>query len=47
MARRRMVPHLLQTSAILDLAGEQLTRPKLARLAGTINQQSRADLQQL
>jgi len=42
-----MVPHLLQTSAILDLAGEQLTRPKLARLAGTINQQSRADLQQL
>jgi len=44
---QHMVPHLLQTSAILDLAGDQLTRPKLARLAGTINRQSRADLQQL
>jgi hypothetical protein len=37
---QHMVPHLLQTSAILDLAGDQLTRPKLARLAGTINRQS-------
>jgi uncharacterized protein (DUF305 family) len=44
---QHMVLHLLQTSAILDLAGDQLTRPKLARLAGTINRQSRADLQQL
>ena len=44
---QHMVPHLLQTSAILDLADDQLTRPKLARLAGTINRQSRADLQQL
>jgi uncharacterized protein (DUF305 family) len=41
------VPHLLQTSAILDLAGEQLTRPKLARLAGTINRQSHVHVQQL
>jgi hypothetical protein len=38
-----MVLHLLQSSAIVDLAGDQLTRPKLARLAGTINRQSRAD----
>jgi uncharacterized protein (DUF305 family) len=44
---QHMVPHLLQTSAILDLAGDQLTGPKLARLAGTINRQSQADLQQL
>src|SRR5215216_3880346 len=44
---QRMVPHLLQTSAILDLAGEQLTRPKLARLAGAINRQSHVHLQQL
>ena len=44
---QHMVPHLLQTSAILDLAGDQLTGPKLARLAGTISRQSQADLQQL
>jgi uncharacterized protein (DUF305 family) len=44
---QHMVPHLLQTSAILDLAGDQLTGPKLARLAGTIDRQSQADLQQL
>jgi uncharacterized protein (DUF305 family) len=44
---QHMVPHLLQTSAILDLASEQLTRPKLARLAGTINRQSHVHLQQL
>jgi uncharacterized protein (DUF305 family) len=30
----------------LDLAGDQLTGPRLARLAGTINRQSRADPQQ-
>jgi uncharacterized protein (DUF305 family) len=44
---QHMVPHLLQNSAIVNLAGDQLTRPKLARLAGTINRQSQADLQQL
>jgi uncharacterized protein (DUF305 family) len=44
---QHMVPHLLQNSAIVNLAGDQLTRPKLARLAGTINRQSHADLQQL
>ncbi len=44
---QRMVPHLLQTSAILDLAGDQLTRPKLVRLAGRINRQSHVHLQQL
>ncbi len=37
---RHMVPHLLQNSAIVGLAGDQLTRPKLARLAGTIDRQS-------
>ena len=44
---RHMVPHLLQNSAIVSLATDQLTRPKLARLAATINRQSQADLQQL
>ena len=44
---QHMVPHLLQNSAIVSLAGDQLTRPELVRLAGTINRQSHADLQQL
>jgi uncharacterized protein (DUF305 family) len=44
---QHMVPHLLQTSVIVNLAGDQLTRPKLARLAGTINRQSHVHLQQL
>ena len=44
---QHMVPHLLQNSAIVSLAGDQLTRPKLVRLADTINRQSHADLQQL
>jgi uncharacterized protein (DUF305 family) len=44
---QHMVPHLLQTAAIVDLAGEQLTRPKLGRLADMISQQSHAHLQQL
>ena len=44
---QHMVPHLLQNSAILDLAGDQLTRPRLARVAATINRQSHTDLQQL
>ena len=44
---QHMVPHLLQNSAIVSLAGDQLTRPELVRLADTINRQSHADLQQL
>ena len=44
---QHMVPHLLQNSAVVNLAGDQLTRPKLARLAGTIDRQGHADLQQL
>jgi uncharacterized protein (DUF305 family) len=44
---QHMVPHLLQTSAIVDLAGDQFTRPRLARLAGAINRQSHVHLQQL
>ena len=44
---QHMVPHLLQNSAIVNLAGDPLTRPKLVRLAGTINRQGHADLQPL
>jgi uncharacterized protein (DUF305 family) len=44
---RHMVPHLLQNSAIVGLAGDRLTRPQLARLAGTINRQSTANVQEL
>lgn len=44
---QHMVPHLLQNSAIVGLAGDRLTRPQPARLAGAINRQSHADLQQL
>jgi uncharacterized protein (DUF305 family) len=44
---QHMVPHLLQNNAIVSLASDQLTRPKLTRLAATINRQSQADLQQL
>jgi uncharacterized protein (DUF305 family) len=38
---QHMVPHLLQTTAIIDLAREHITRPELARLADTINQQDK------
>jgi uncharacterized protein (DUF305 family) len=44
---QHMVPHLLQNRAIVDLAGDHLTRSKLARLAGAISQQGHADLEQL
>jgi uncharacterized protein (DUF305 family) len=44
---QHMVAHLLQTTAILDLAGDGITRPKLARLADTINQQVQAHLAQV
>jgi uncharacterized protein (DUF305 family) len=44
---QHMVPHLLQTAAIVDLVGDRITRPKLARFAATINRQGQIDLQQL
>jgi uncharacterized protein (DUF305 family) len=44
---QHMVPHLLQTTAIVELAGDRITRPELAWLADTIHQQGQADLQQL
>jgi uncharacterized protein (DUF305 family) len=44
---QHMAGHLLQTTAIMDLANDRITRPKLGRLAHTINQQRQAHLQQL
>jgi uncharacterized protein (DUF305 family) len=44
---QHMVPHLLQTAAIVDLAQDRSTRPELARLAGTIDRQGQAHLAQL
>ena len=44
---QHMVPHLLQTIAVVDLAGGQISHPELARLADAINRQSQAHLQQL
>jgi uncharacterized protein (DUF305 family) len=44
---QHMIPHLLQTTAIVDLAGDRITRPELARLADTIDQQGQAHLDQL
>jgi uncharacterized protein (DUF305 family) len=44
---QHMVPHLLQTTAIVDLAQDRITRPELARLATTIDRQGQAHLQQL
>jgi uncharacterized protein (DUF305 family) len=44
---QHMVPHLLQTTAIVDLAGHRITHPKLGRLANTVDQQGQAHLQQL
>jgi uncharacterized protein (DUF305 family) len=44
---QRMAAHLLQTSAIVDLTGDQVAHPELARLAGTIGQQTQAHLQQV
>jgi uncharacterized protein (DUF305 family) len=43
---QRMAAHLLQTSAIMDLTGDQIAHPELAGLAGTIGQQTQAHLQQ-
>jgi uncharacterized protein (DUF305 family) len=44
---QHMAGHLLQTTSILDLSQDRITRPKLARLADTINQQRQAHLTQI
>ena len=44
---QHMVGHLLQTTAILDLASDRITHPELAQLADTMNQQGQAHQQQL
>jgi uncharacterized protein (DUF305 family) len=44
---QHMVPHLLQTTAIVNLAQDRITRPELARLAATIGRQGQAHLAQL
>jgi uncharacterized protein (DUF305 family) len=44
---QRMAGHLLQTTAVLDLAGDRITHPDLARLADMMNQQGHAHQQQL
>jgi uncharacterized protein (DUF305 family) len=44
---QHMVPHLLQTTAIVDLAQDRITRPELARLATTMDRQGQAPLAQL
>jgi uncharacterized protein (DUF305 family) len=44
---QHMIPHLLQTITIVDLAHDRITRPELARLAHTIDRQGQAHLAQL
>ena len=44
---QHMAGHLLQTTAILELAGDRITHPELAQLADTMNQQRQAHLHQL
>jgi uncharacterized protein (DUF305 family) len=44
---QHMVPHLLQTTAILHLAQDHITRAELARLATTMDRQGQAHLAQL
>jgi uncharacterized protein (DUF305 family) len=44
---QQMVPHLLQTTAIVHLAQDRITRPELARLADTIDRRGQAHLAQL
>jgi uncharacterized protein (DUF305 family) len=44
---QHMVPHLLQTTSMVDLARDRITRPELARLADSIDRQGQAHLQQL
>lgn len=43
----RQSSNRLQTSAIVDLAGDQITRPELGRLADTIRRKGQVHLQQL
>jgi len=44
---RHMVPHLLQTTAILHLVQDDITHPELAQLADTIDRHGQAHLAQL
>ena len=44
---QHMVPHLLQTTAIANLAQDRISRPELARLADAIDRQAQAHLAQL
>jgi uncharacterized protein (DUF305 family) len=44
---QHMVPHLLQTTAVVDLAEDRTTHPELARLADTIDRQGQAHVAQL
>ncbi len=44
---QHMVPHLLQTTSMVDLARDRITRPELARLADSIDRRGQAHLQQL
>ena len=44
---QHMAGHLLQTTSILHLTSDRITRPNLTRLAHTINQQGQAHLTQL
>jgi len=44
---QHMVPHLLQTTSMVDMAHDRITRPELARLADSIDRQGQAHLQQL
>ena len=44
---QHMVPHLLQSTAILNLGRDRITRPELARLATTMDRQGQAHLAQL
>jgi uncharacterized protein (DUF305 family) len=44
---QHMVPHLLQTTAIVNLAHDRLSDPELARLATTIDRQGQAHLARL
>jgi uncharacterized protein (DUF305 family) len=44
---QHMVPHLLQTTAIVDLAQGRISRRELARLAAAIDRQGQAHLAQL
>jgi uncharacterized protein (DUF305 family) len=44
---QHMVPHLRQTTSIVFLTRDRITRPALVRRADAINQRGQADIQQL